>query len=415
MSKDKSNQNLTINIIRFQLYANLFFYLVLATSSLIEKKYKIGLNLWGYLTGNGRFDDLTNSARFGYSNFNYQAISEIKTTLTWPNSPLISLLSQIGQFFVSGPQDAPFVTFVLYLILLKSLFGISSNKLYGWLVVTNFPIIFLFSRGNPDILTLAIIVIILKNISIKNSLVAILIGIIAGIKFPFLLLAFVFIVTKEYKKILVAITSFILSNVVPIIIMPFTFSDSLRAYLEMLKRYNQVYILQDGGTLWNNSFYGFCKSIYFLINKNRLNSESIDSIRLLLNFNYAISALFVLISITILYKASRQLLLDTEMLFLSIFLLTVTAIIIGPISATYRIALLVPFFLMALEKFKSLTFTEYLLFTLICLPKTFLYFTSSYYTVGFTLDSIINPVLIFVLWVRLMRIIGNYQPSQNKT
>ena len=414
MSKNKINKNLTKNIIRFQLGANLFFYLILATSSLIEKKYKIGLNLWNYLSGNGRFDDLINSAKFGYSNFDYQAITEIRKTFVWPNSPLSSLLSEVAQFFVSGPEDAPFVIFVLYLILSKSLFGIASNKLYCWLVVTNFPIIFLFSRGNTDILILVILMVILNNVSKNNSLVAILIGIVAGIKFPFLLLVFVFVITREYKKVLIALFTFILSNVVPIILMPFTLIDSLKAYFEMLKRYNQVYILQDGGTLWNNSFFGFCKSVYYLINKNRLNSESIDSIKFLLNFNYVVSILFVLITTAILFKVSKNLLLDTEVLFLAIFLLTVTVIIIGPISATYRIALLVPFFLIALEKFKSLTLTEYFLFTLICLPKTFIYFTSSYYTVGFTLDSIINPVLLFMLWVRLMVIIISYKPHQKQ-
>ena len=159
-----------VKIIRFQLLLFILYLIYLAIPNSILEKFKCILPLRGYLFGDGKFDDLINTIQFGYSNFDLKWILDIKKDLVWPNSPLASFLSNFMKFFVSGPQDAPFFMFCLIAIFIIFILQKINFKFYGWLVICNFPIVFLFSRGNTDILSLFFLVLIVSECLKKRDL-----------------------------------------------------------------------------------------------------------------------------------------------------------------------------------------------------------------------------------------------------
>jgi hypothetical protein len=345
----------------------------------------------GYLVGAGRFDDWWNTLSFLQK---YPINSEYICTIPW-----------VFTFFLKGGGEifGPFLFYIIFvctaIALLIPAFIILSN-LYGWIyssiIIFSYPILFSFWRGNSDLFIYGLILscyFCSIHKEIGKSLVYCGIAIMFKPYQIFYLLAYNLHQLFRYK--LLIMSGFIVGLVLIYLGDHNFFVSSWRNLESCGSWYNKVYVIGDGGTLHNNSLWGFSKFIlFFLVDNNIDRNRIINELSIYLKLWP-----FILIGLYFSIRGNFKIFINDKNLFSSnIFLISLLVAIFSPITPDYRLFFIsictIIFLTKEIHDFFSYKLIIFLLLTIL-IPKEFLWI--KFGDVSFTLNGPINFVLMFIL------------------
>lgn len=401
-----------------RIMASAFFYLIiilLVSNELILFKYlKFSLvndyspyPIYNFLTGNGRFDDFIGAfhREMPSSHINF-IISPLMIFLTNASKAIQSLAHTV---FLS-------LSFILWI---HGTYKITKNMTLTMLIVFTYPMWFAFFRSNSEYLAVALLLnsfaylffSVRNRLSQKLSLIFLLLAI--SIK-PTTILFLVLFPLDIIRKNKAFIIFFVLLNFTAIVCNKLNIIDYAFEYYGSLRLYKLEHIIGSGGTLFNNSFYGLFKSFYLLWFNQCADSECYSSgIRdLTAIYSYISSALIIALCICSYFVRST---------ILKVGILCVTISFLPNISADYRLLYLIVYLIFIFSdiedvissKSKLLYLITVILIVLIISPKHYIYFgIFRSYGESFTLQSILNPLLGFALFIILFLLI--YRDFVNK-
>ena len=374
----------------------------------------IGYSILKYLFGSvDTFQDLTVSAMFQPLYYSPNLVD----SFSQPIGPPLILYYSLLRFVIPSLQvesilQAPFIPVLFYILFLFALFLILLNKLsenrtISFLLGFSYPVVFLVGRGNPDLLCLILfsLAVILLN---KHRMVAgIIFGLLAAIKLPFVIFALLFVFKRELKLIAVTVVSLVINFFVPFMISGYGIGVQTKKFFEVTQSYFKDYVLNDGGNLFNTSIFGFIKSLFLTFNgKQFFEQEDLLQFRESVYFfgsifTYLLVCIPAVLLVLYVYRRKGKF-NENEILMVLVLLFILTP----QVSAQYRLVFLLPVFAI-LYKTNSRLINDrcfILLFSLILLPKEFLFITLPNGQFGpFTISSLLNPPLMyFILWRALI-------------
>lgn len=265
---------------------------------------------------------------------------------------------------------------------LKKFYKINTNSIY--FVIFSYPALFGIWRGNTEILSFLLLFLATIYLHQKNSpksfrwyLASVF------IKPNYLINGVMFINSINKKTILQGIFFIAIS-----FLLIFIFDNPkhvMDVSSECLAKYVNSYIVGEGGSLFNNSLYGFIKSIlYSLYDYREANNISLKI------YFYIIKYWWVPLGGISLYAMRR---LSYEAF---LFIVLAGFVFLYPISADYRLATLcIPLFFMVITNYEKWKFVIYIVL-IIMLPKHIIWFRLTELDVNVTLNSFVNPVLLLV-------------------
>jgi hypothetical protein len=175
-------------------------------------------------------------------------------------------------------------------------------------------------------------------------------------------------------------TSIIAINLLFIYLNPPIGFEKIQIFVQSLKLNYLDYAVGDGGTLFNNSIFGFLK-IFMDVNKLNTIASNLSVLSIISYFLILFSLFF--------NKINR---------FTSLVLLSCNIVFLTPTSPDYRLSfLIIPVYyaLLSLKNYYIHYYSIVIIFV-IMLPKHFYVFTNSNGNI-YTLQSIINPVFAIIL------------------
>jgi hypothetical protein len=159
--------------------------------------------------------------------------------------------------------------------------------------------------------------------------------------------------------------------------------------------YTKDYILGNGGLLANNSLWGLGKFILFQI----FNTRSQEIINNVYPLFAVLSLLGITLSILIVYLNRKK-----NRLHESFSLLSVAIVLFAPTSATYKLVILMLVVVIMLVLNESRESSKWvILLTITVIPKNWIWFRWPDWQLGLTLDTVINPILLILVWYSLSR------------
>ena len=355
------------------------------------------------MTQLGKFDDFFNNFHFGR---------------ILPNPKESYMMSPfLIAFFKIVPTKFKFIQFLIFIfsslyIYYNSLKKYKIKKIYIILFFLSYPILFSISRGNIDLLASSFLIIFIFNFlksDLDKSLKFLLISIL--LKPTNLLFIFLFkfnFLIKNFKLLFI----FFIVNLLCILIVSFDVIEYITNYFKMLSNYKDAYVIGGGGSLFNNSSWGFYKWYSLNISFSGNNffealsapqvlpygvyTEAIDAIKYYLNYFNKISLIFIAISIVLNYLTKNN--------YLKIIIITLTTILFSPISADYRLINILIIFLILINDFEMISIAKIykyfmiLVLSIVIIPKHFISFwvQSPYEFVPMTINSLINPLMLLI-------------------
>jgi hypothetical protein len=360
-------------------------------------KLGIGSDILGYMSEAGRFDDFYNLFPFA-------------PTIPNPDSPIqYTALAIILGRLLSHHQMAALILILVIGIFLpiflirRNIFKyFDKNSLFYLIfIITSYPILFAFSRGNPTIIgALWSIAGVLAFVSGETfiSKSSFFIGSLFHPAPAIFSLLFLKNGLASFAKMIMLIFIAQLSLYTalgkPLLA---TMADIAMS----LEKYKADYVIGGGGDLYNNSLF-FIFKIAFIDNMP------------VINFALQLIPLFIFAVLFIkTYAAYKSYGKNSAFYIFGLYLLPIALVISSPVSADYRLAyLLIPVILMLLTR--SFGLPLFLLLAAL-LPKHFIFFSSYWLsmhpdatlvypdlikTVGITINSFLTPpILLFCLFI----------------
>ncbi len=338
-----------------------------------------------YSIGNGRFDDFFNI-------YNY-------TKLFPGNGSYCITPWQLEIFSITFSQSLKNTIFIsmvgLSILLFANVINFeknyTSNLDYFW--VFTYPLLFCFWRGNTELFAFSFLFYaIALEIKNKNSIASINFLMIACLIKPNYIVFLPLFINYNKDYIIKIMVLGVLYGSFALCLMAF-YGDISTILIESkncITNYKNDYIIGEGGLLFNNSYWGVYKIIDSINNighDNTLISHDFNF------YNYIWQFIFILVYI---YSVIKLPLVQRLLLIMLAF------IVLNPISADYRlIVLIAPLYFMQKHNFFKFK-VEIIILLLIILPKHFYLFKiySSEYDV--TINSLINPILISFLILRII-------------
>ena len=380
----------------------------------------------------GRFDDL----RYGIVQNRYFFSPQLLDNEGFVGvaSPPMIFMWRIYEIFVKT-ESALIISLILTYLVLALVVWLATKDIYATIfLLTLHPILFTFTRGNPDMWVLiATCIAGIALIRGKNWVVAVMFGLMSALKFPFLLFGLIFLIRKDLKNLALQGVITIVVFFLPLFGKPWGIMEQINVFNTMVARYYQQYVIGDAGMMFNVSLFGLEKPLMYLLQGNSL--LTVDQAR-----DVAITALtvqivsLILLSVLLLavpvyqrIKASKisdkQLSSSSEIdLYLVFFLfLALLQCIFPQIAAEYRLAQLVV--IVALLYSVRSKFLEdrlnLVILALIFLPKHFLVISFPAGVANIlTISSLISPVLLIILAFRIQSHLshnGFFAPILNLT
>jgi hypothetical protein len=396
--------------------------------------------LWLSLTGIGysilkylfvsvdTFQDLTVSAMYQPLYYSPNLVDDFSQPIGPPLILYYRLLRlAVPSLKVESISEAPFLPVLFYLITLVSiffflLFKLCGNRKIAFLLGISYPVLFLIGRGNPDILCLILFSVALLLKEKNRKVAAVLIGLLAAIKLPFAILAMIFLFKKEYKLLIIVLASLVLNFFAPLATTGYGIRNQTMKFTQVTQNYFNDYVLNDGGNLFNNSLYGFFKSIVLIVNRNRyfVPNELVDFRE---SIYFMVSLLvYVLISVPLIVfiLTSKEKRFNPRKSENEIMLILVLLLIITPqVSAQYRLVFLLPVIAVLYQSESALIQDRQilLLFTFLLIPKEFIFVTfQNNQFAPITFSSLINGPLMYGLVCRSLYLIRTSQvPIKKKS
>jgi hypothetical protein len=239
--------------------------------------------------------------------------------------------------------------------------------------------LFAFFRGNPVLASSLFVMVSIMYFYRSYDICSVVILLIASFIHPLALIYSILFFNPKYIKLFFIFTlSYLIFNLIFYILISDTnlFTD-IKLHFSSLERYKASYIFGTAGDLFNNSIFLVLK----VISKN-------THLNFLLNTIFIINITIILYCLYIRFKYNS---------FLFLLILPVSTILFSPVSADYRLLYL---FIPLIFLIKSNKFIMASYFLIIILPKNLIWYTSLS-TWGITINSFINPVMLFLLLIYL--------------
>lgn len=358
-------------------YAISFIALTIITCILDPFSYAFS----SHMIGNGRFSDFYNiiTVAKNYPNIGNYCITPWHYTF-YKN------FSSVG---VS--PNFLFITYYCVLVIISTslvrkiavIYKIDTPYLYG--LIFSYPFIFGVWRGNTEIVSYLLLFYGAISLQQGNQNKSFVYYLISAFNKPNYLVNGIFYLKKISPKmiflgLIFAIFCFLLID----------YFDNPKKVLAIsstcLAEYVHDYIIGEGGTLFNNSLFGFIKGVVYT------KYEYLEGSRLIL-LVYEYFTKFWVIPFSILgYYALRRLNFEATLLFIY-----ASFILLYPISADYRLAVLaIPLFFMIVADYCKWKHVIWLT-VVVMLPKHLFWFKLTHSDVNVTLNSFLNPILLVVM------------------
>jgi hypothetical protein len=321
-----------------------------------------------------------------------------------------SLLAARFQDVSKTPIALYLVALTLFLFFL--VFKIFQNFTVAFLVFFSYPVLFVFFRGNPDIfLCVLFTLFILTSVQNKSIIPIILLSLMIAIKAPIAIFLGIYILQRKWLKLFQGFCFSVFFFIGGLILQPYNLLAQISNFKLVTSHYIRDYVLGDGGTLFNTSYFGLLKSSVYLFRRgevlNAYEREQMNNF-LIATYPFALTILFIFLLLVLFFDFKQK-----KFLFISrfqvlaktdwtayVFPFTILYILIPNVSAVYRLIFLIPAYgLLFRTKNDLITKRNFnILFGLLMIPKEFLFIEDELQILGnFTISSIINPLLMICL------------------
>jgi len=339
----------------------------------------------------GRLDDF-------YNSLYYPAESLIFTKANFTLYPLSVLVYKIFSF-----QNIHLAAVIFFSIsiafFIYACFRLTKNWLIVLLVVTSYPFLFTLARGNNEILLVSLGMLCYEQLRRKKVNGALGAIVIQSLVEPFPTYLFQFIpYLKRIKKnlfMLVCSSLIFLSGTL--------FSPSLRMYFHELLVQGASYssAIGPGTTLHTSSLSGTFQFIYLMMNGVFPYNNVIFLTFTRILFICSMLSLIWFIS----YYRSKIDLTTSSLLIVSSYTLFFA------VTFDYRLLhFSIPLCLLLIAELRKIELSLCFLIILLFIPKPFLLFTATNNTIGETLGSIVNPLIIIGIIILTLVRFYRYHP-----
>ncbi len=375
-------------------YRNILFYSFIYLTICFSVSSFIGVNILQTTFNHyGTFDDFENMLKV-------PSLFEFRPDFLGITPFTVVMYRQLNRFdlYFNLPL---FVTLnVSILIYLLCILSRGLRKL-SYIFFISWPLIFLISRGNNDLIILNLLIATLFVPKKVDLLRPILIGLAISIDITFIFGFFLMGQEKIIKKTMVMFITFISLNFIYPFYLGLLSGSFFAQYVNQLWIYRQKMVTQKDGSLFSNSVDFGIESIY-----NYFSIENTPS-HLILFSQITICLTFVA-GLILFYSAANNININLFGFSIVFYLL-----IFSP-SPDYKLVFLIIPLIIYLLKMDATSIykTELYLTFLIWLPKHFIYFGFSDTFAGYSLSSFFNSTLLIILFiVYFKRILLNYQST----
>jgi hypothetical protein len=345
----------------------------------------IGLNIFKItFSQSGTFDDFENLLKLEPNSF-----ADGKTFGVTPF--LVDFYRQIN-FLPVNLSIWIYSCFNLLMILFV-LNRVIKSKLLILMVLTSWPFVFLISRGNNDIWVFCILLLLSFNLINSKTINSILVGLLFSID-PIICLVFsIFFVIFNRLKAKYVLLTIVFLNAPLLIRKDLLTLENLVSFITQLSGFQNKMVVQGDGSLFSNSFNFFVKAFSNLV---KFKPDDLIIVVLL------VYIIVLLMTLSSLMSAKLR---DPyfKYIYFGIFI-TAYLSIFSPSPDYKLIFLAIPMLgnmsiQPPINKFRF----EFLLVILIWVPKHFIYFGSSDIFSGYTISTLINPILLLILFTYYLR------------
>jgi len=345
----------------------------------------IGLNIFKItFSQSGTFDDFENLLKAKPN-----AFADGKTFGVTPF--LVDLYRQIN-FLPTNLSIWMYSCFNIVMILFI-LNRVIKSKSVIFIILTSWPFIFLISRGNNDIWVFCILILLSFNLINSKTWNSILVGLLFSID-PIICIIFLilFVIFNKIQAKYILITIVFLNA--PLLIRKDLLTlENLVSFVTQLSGFRNKMISQGDGSLFSNGFDYFINAFSHLLKFNP------DNLRIIV-----LLVLIIILTITISSLMSAKL-RDPYFKYVYFGILITAYLLIFSPSPDYKLIFLaIPMLgnLSIQRPINNFRF-EFLLIMSIWLPKHFIYFGASDIFSGYTISTLINPILLLILLTYYLR------------
>lgn len=375
-------------------YRNILFYSFIYLTICFSVSSFIGVNIFQTTFNHyGTFDDFENMLKvpslygfrpeyLGITPFTVVMYRQLNRFDLYFNLPLFLTLN---------------VSILIYLLCRLN----TSIRKLSYIFLISWPLIFLISRANNDLIILNILIATLFVPKKVDFLRPILIGLAISIDITFIFAFFLMGQEKIIKKTMIMFTTFISLNFIYPFYLGLLSGSFFAQYVNQIWIYRQKMVTQKDGSLFSNSLDFGIDSIY-----NYFSIENSPSNLIL--FSQITIGLMFLTGLILYYSVVNDINVNLFGFSIVFYLL-----IFSP-SPDYKLVFLVVPLIIYLLKMDATSIykTEFYLTFLIWLPKHFIYFGYSDTFAGYSLSSFFNSTLLIILFiVYFKRILLNYQST----
>jgi hypothetical protein len=375
-------------------YRNILFYSFIYLTFCFSVSSFIGVNIFQTTFNHyGTFDDFENMLKV-------PSLYEFRPEYLGITPFTVVLYRQLNRFDLYFNLPLFLTLNVSILIYLLCRLNTSLRKL-SYFFLISWPLIFLISRANNDLIILNILIATLFVPKKVDFLRPILIGLAISIDITFIFAFFLMGQEKIIKKTMIMFTTFISLNFIYPFYLGLLSGSFFAQYVNQIWIYRQKMVTQKNGSLFSNSVDFGIDSIY-----NYFSIENSPS-NLILFLQITIGLMFVT-GLILYYSVANDINVNLFGFSIVFYLL-----IFSP-SPDYKLVFLVVPLIIYLLKMDATSIykTEFYLTFLIWLPKHFIYFGSSDTFAGYSLSSFFNSTLLIILFiVYFKRILLNYQST----
>ena len=309
---------------------------------------------------------------------------------------------QIILFRAAGTSSIP-VYFVFFCFLTTLAISIGLSKFEAldqknYWPIFSYPLLFAFFRGNYEFLSFGCLFVAAAfyTASIRDMKISFFAYILA-VFFKPTALVFIVLYVKPFFKHNELVKNFLVVGCLALVVVLGLFvglgnvGENTIHILNMPASYENDYAIGDGGTLFNNSIWGFYKGMLLQSypDYDVLLSEARQSLPGFKRLLFCIPFLTLLVLMTSDLSSIHKW-----------FLVCCASIMYTPVAADYRLCIfIIPLFLLVNKTAQNRTINDIVL-TFLCifivLPKHFIHFLFGEAGISMTIQSFINPVLIVV-------------------
>ena len=375
-------------------YRNILFYSFIYLTICFSVSSFIGVNIFQTTFNHyGTFDDFENMLKV-------PSLYEFRPEYLGITPFTVVMYRQLNRFDLYFNLPLFLTLNVSILIYLLCRLNTSIRKL-SYIFLISWPLIFLISRANNDLIILNILIATLFVPKKVDFLRPILIGLAISIDITFIFAFFLMGQEKIIKKTMIMFTTFISLNFIYPFYLGLLSGSFFAQYVNQIWIYRQKMVTQKDGSLFSNSVDFGIDSIY-----NYFSIENSPSNLIL--FSQITIGLMFLTGLILYYSVVNDINVNLFGFSIVFYLL-----IFSP-SPDYKLVFLVVPLIIYLLKMDATSIykTEFYLTFLIWLPKHFIYFGSSDTFAGYSLSSFFNSTLLIILFiVYFKRILLNYQST----